>query len=133
MFRSVSLLTRITAFVLALALSTVALTATPASAGPNDPSFIYGKATDAITGVPLNNVCVVLGPALLTCIARTNATGDYRIDFPNGDIITSEQELHFLARDQNYQDYNSPHFVVKGATLQNAPMLKVGATPPSVG
>jgi hypothetical protein len=125
------LLTRVTAFVLALALSTVALSSTPASAGPNDPSFIYGKATDAITGVPLNNVCVVLGPALLTCIARTNATGDYRIDFPNGDIITSEQELHFLARDQNYQDYNSPHFVVKGATLQNAPMLKVGATPPS--
>jgi hypothetical protein len=124
-------LTRVTAFVLALALSTVALTSTQANSGPNDPSFIYGKATDAVTGVPLNNVCVVLGPALISCIAHTNATGDYRIDFPPGDIIMSEQELHFLARDQNYQDFNSPHFVVKGATLQNAPMLKVGATPPS--
>jgi hypothetical protein len=119
-----------TSFVLGLVISFVSLTASPANAGPLDPSYIYGHVTDAVTGAPLSGVCVVLGPALLTCIARTDANGDYRIDFPPGDLITSEQELHFLDRAAGYSDFNSPHFVVKGATREDAAMVKPGAPPP---
>ena len=97
--------------------------------GPTRPSYIYGTVTDAATGAPRANVCVVLGPALLTCIAHTDASGGYRIDFPPGDIITSEQELHFLDRAAGYTDFDSPHFQVVGATLQNAAMVKPGAAP----
>ncbi len=109
------------------------VTARPAAAGPTDPSYIYGTVTDAATATPLANVCVVLGPALLTCITRSDAFGNYRIDFPPGDLITSEQELHFLNRAAGYDDYNSQHFKVIGPTLQNAPMVKAsvpGAPPP---
>ena len=118
---------RSVALVVALIIASVTLTARPASAGPSDPSYIYGTVTDAVTGTPLAGVCVVLGPALIRCIATTDAAGNYRIDFPPGDVITSEQELHFLYRSAGYLDYDSPHFVVRGATLQNAAMVKPGA------
>jgi hypothetical protein len=118
---------RAAALVVALVISSASVTATPASAGPNDPSFIYGTATDAVTGTPLAGVCVVLGPALIRCIATTDPAGQYRIDFPPGDIITSEQELHFLYRSAGYLDYDSPHFVVRGATRIDAPMVKPSA------
>lgn len=95
-------------------------------------SYIYGTAYDANTLQVLPDVCVVIGPALLTCIARTDANGKYFITFPDNDFIKSEQELHFLYRAPGYQDYDSPHFVVKGATFQPAPMLRVGAIPPPV-
>ncbi|HEV2250644.1 MAG TPA: hypothetical protein VGT60_09065 [Candidatus Limnocylindria bacterium] len=134
MFRSSVRLFRLAAPLAALALVVTSLvTARPAAAGPTDPSYIYGTVTDAATGQPLDNVCVVLGPALLTCIAHTDAAGSYRIDFPPGDLITSEQELHFLDRAAGYDDYNSPHFVVKGATRQDAAMVKPGAPPPPPG
>jgi hypothetical protein len=130
LFRSCASFTRAAAFVLAVALTSVGFTAGPATAGPNDPSYIFGHVKDAVTQAALSNVCVVLGPALLTCIARTDANGDYRIDFPPGDIVTSEQELHFLNRAAGYSDYDSPHFVVRGATRQDAAMVKPGAIPP---
>src|SRR5438132_3780880 len=95
-------------------------------------SYIYGTAYDANTLVPLANVCVVLGPALVNCVAHTDANGKYFVQFPDNDAITAEQELHFLYRAQGYQDYNSPHFQVKGATFEPAPMLMVGATPPPI-
>ncbi|MBI2983421.1 MAG: hypothetical protein HYY42_04485, partial [Chloroflexi bacterium] len=114
-------------FALSLAL-VASLVAVGRPAAAQSSTYIYGTAYDANTRAPLADVCVVLGPALVRCIARTDAAGNYRIDFPPGDVITSEQELHFLYRDQGYQDYDSPHFVVRGATLQDAPMLKVGAT-----
>src|SRR4029077_12370118 len=97
--------------------------------GPGRPSYIYGTVTDAATGALLNNVCVVLGPALLTCIAHSAADGTYRIDFPPGDLITSEQELHFLNRAAGYDDFNSPHFVVVGATREDAAMVRPAAPP----
>ncbi|MBI2774263.1 MAG: hypothetical protein HYX56_07220, partial [Chloroflexi bacterium] len=103
--------------------------ARPAAAGPTDPSYIYGTAFDAQTFAPLAGVCVVLGPALVRCIAYTDANGRYQIDFPPGDIISSEQELHFLYRDRGYADYDSPRFVVRGATFQPAPMTLAGTTP----
>ena len=127
MFGSLTSLARATALVLALVISSVSLSARPASAGPTDPSYIYGTVTDAITHAPLAGVCVVLGPALIRCIATTDAAGYYQIDFPPGDIITSEQELHFLFRSAGYLDYDSPHFVVRGPTNQNAAMIKPGA------
>ena len=130
MSRSLMSFTRAATFVLAVALSSIGLTAGPANAGPTDPSYIFGHVRDAATGASLNNVCVVLGPALVRCIATTDVSGSYRIDFPPGDLITSEQELHFLARAAGYSDYNSPHFVVRGATQQDAAMVKpVGPTP----
>src|SRR5438105_1409110 len=93
-------------------------------------SYIYGTAYDANTLQVLPDVCVVLGPTLLTCIAHTDVNGKYVIRFPDNDAVQAEQELHFLYRAQGYQDYNSPHFQVKGATFEPAPMLKVGAVPP---
>src|SRR5437667_12362954 len=93
-------------------------------------SYIYGTAYDANTLQVLPDVCVVLGPALVSCITHTDVNGKYSIKFPDNDAISAEQELHFLYRAQGYQDYNSPHFVVKGATFVPAPMLKVGAVPP---
>src|SRR5438132_5193677 len=93
-------------------------------------SYIYGTAYDANTLQVLPDVCVVLGPTLLSCITHTDVNGKYSIKFPDNDAISAEQELHFLYRAQGYQDYNSPHFVVKGATFESAPMLKVGALPP---
>jgi hypothetical protein len=125
LFRSLTSFARATVLVVALVLSSV-LMAGPANAGPTDPSYIYGVVTDAATGAPLSGVCVVLGPALIRCIATTDVLGNYRIDFPPGDVITSEQELHFLDRAAGYSDYDSPHFVVRGATLQNAAMVKPG-------
>src|SRR5258708_16217010 len=95
-------------------------------------SYIYGTAYDANTLTPLANVCVVLGPALLNCVARTDANGKYFVQFPDNDAITAEQELHFLNLAAGYQDYNSPHFKVQGATFEPAPMLMVGATPPPI-
>jgi hypothetical protein len=130
MFRSFTSSACAALLVLAMALSSIGLMSGPAVAGPNDPSYIFGHVTDALTGAPLSNVCVVLGPALISCIARTDANGDYRIDFPPGDIITSEQELHFLNRAAGYIDFDSPHFVVRGATRQDAAMLKPGSAPP---
>ena len=41
---------------------------------------IIGKVTDAVTGTPLDNVCVVLGPAASRCWTATNVLGDYVID-----------------------------------------------------
>jgi hypothetical protein len=127
LFRSIASFTRIVALALALALPSLSLLAGPANAGPNDPSYIFGTVTDAVSHAPLNGVCVVLGPALVRCITTTDANGYYRIDFPPGDVITSEQELHFLNRAAGYSDYNSPHFVVKGATQEDAAMVKPGA------
>src|SRR5256714_15533120 len=86
-------------------------------------SYIYGTAYDANTLQVLPDVCVVLGPTLISCITHTDANGRYSIKFPDNDVISAEQELHFLYRAQGYQDYNSPHFVVRGATFQPAPML----------
>jgi hypothetical protein len=97
--------------------------------GPTRESYIYGTVTDALTAAALNNVCVVIGPALLTCIAHTDANGFYRIDFPPGDLISSEQELHFLNRAAGYDDYNSPHFKVVGATRQDAAMVRPAGVP----
>jgi hypothetical protein len=126
LFRSLRSFTRVAAFALALVLPSVGLLASPASAGPTDPSYIFGYVTDAVTHAPLNGVCVVLGPALIRCITNTDANGYYRIDFPPGDVITSEQELHFLNRAAGYQDFNSVHFVVRGATQEDAAMTKPG-------
>ncbi len=112
---------------IALILATALAGARPAAAQSN--TYIYGTAYDAQTHAPLANVCVILGPSLVRCITTTAADGTYRIDFPPDNLIQSEQELHFLARDQGYQDYNSPHFVVIGATKEDAPMWKVGASP----
>jgi hypothetical protein len=95
-------------------------------------SYIYGTAYDANTLVPLANVCVVLGPALVNCVTHTDANGKYFVQFPDNDAITADQELHFLNRAAGYQDYNSPHFKVQGATFEPAPMLMVGANPPPV-
>jgi len=128
-FRSLNPFGRFAALVLALVLVAASLLfgSRPAAAFE---SYIYGTAYDANSLQVLPDVCVVLGPALLTCIARTDANGKYSIKFPDDNLITSEQELHFLYRTQGYNDYNSPHFVVKGATFEPAPMLKVGAVPP---
>src|SRR5687767_7866184 len=41
---------------------------------------IMGKVTEAVTGTPLDNVCVVLGPAASRCWTATNVLGDYVID-----------------------------------------------------
>src|SRR5229473_4019411 len=101
-----------------------------AIAGPTDPSYIYGQAFDATTHAPLANICVILGPVKLTCFTRTAADGTYRIDFPPGDLITAQQQLEFLDQSGVYQEYDSPQFQVKGATLQNAPMVKPGQVPP---
>jgi hypothetical protein len=95
-------------------------------------SYIYGTAYDANTLQPLEGVCVILGPTLLNCVTRTDANGKYFVQFPDNDAITAEQELHFLYRAQGYQDYNSAHFKVQGATFEPAPMLKVGAVPPPI-
>src|SRR5205814_1440679 len=64
------------------------------------------------------------------CVTHTDANGKYFVRFPDNDAITADQELHFLYRAQGYQDYNSPHFKVQGATFEPAPMLKIGAVPP---
>jgi hypothetical protein len=98
----------------------------PASAGPNDPSYIYGAAYDAVTAAPLANICVILGPVKINCFTRTAADGTYRIDFPPGDLVTAQQQLEFLDQSGAYLEYDSPNFQVKGATLQNAPMRKPG-------
>ncbi len=115
------------AALLALVVASVVIGGRPAAADTN--TYIFGTAFDAQTKAPLANVCIVLGPSLVRCITHTDAMGNYRIDFPPDNLIQSEQELHFLARDRGYQDYNSPHFTVNFATKQDAPMLKVGATP----
>ena len=52
------------------------------SAGPAaaDHGKIVGKVTDATSGVPLDNVCVTVGPPI-RCWTATNANGDYVVDF----------------------------------------------------
>src|SRR5260221_2083818 len=71
-----------------LVVTSVLAAARPAAAFE---SYIYGTAYDANTLQVLPDVCVVLGPALLTCIARTDANGKYSIKFPDNDAISSEQ------------------------------------------
>src|SRR5581483_2325221 len=75
------------------------------------------------------NICVILGPVKLTCFTRTAADGTYRIDFPPNDLVTAAQQLEFLDQSGVYQEYDSPQFVVHGATRQDAPMLKPGQVP----
>src|SRR6267142_3661470 len=89
-------------------------------------SYVFGVAYDALSGAPLSGVCVVLGPALIRCATTTASDGSYRIDFPPNDLVTASQELHFLNRAAGYLDYDSPQFVVHGATRQDAPMRKLG-------
>ncbi len=113
---------RIALLVLAIVLASFAA-ARPAPAAAFS-SYIYGTVTDAVTHAPLSNVCVVIGPALIRCITNTDIFGSYRIDFPPDDLIQSEQELHFLNRTAGYNDFNSVHFVVQGATRQDAAMVK---------
>jgi hypothetical protein len=89
-------------------------------------SYIYGFAYDALTGAAVANVCVILGPVKITCITRTAADGSYRIDFPPNDLVTADQELHFIDQTHVYLDYDTATFKVKGATFQSAPMRKAG-------
>jgi hypothetical protein len=89
-------------------------------------SYIYGFAYDALTGDPVANVCVILGPVKITCITRTKADGSYRIDFPPNDLVTADQQLEFIDQTNVYLEYDSPTFKVKGATFQSAPMRKAG-------
>ncbi len=89
-------------------------------------SYIYGTAFDASSGAPLANICVILGPVKLNCFTRTAADGTYRIDFPPNDLVTAAQQLEFLDQSGVYNEYDSPQFVVHGATKQDAPMLKPG-------
>ncbi|MDE3194543.1 MAG: hypothetical protein KGN00_12755 [Chloroflexota bacterium] len=100
----------------------------PATAQTSN-TYIYGTVTDAQTHAPLGNVCVILGPSLVNCTTRTAADGTYEVDFPPNNLITAQQQLHFLAASQGYQQYDSPQFQVIGATRQDAAMWKVGATP----
>ncbi len=64
---------------IAIAASFVATSADPALA-LHGRERIVGKVTDAATGTPLDNVCVVLGPSAARCWTATNALGDYVID-----------------------------------------------------
>jgi hypothetical protein len=89
-------------------------------------SYIYGFAFDAKTGEPVPNICVILGPVKITCFTRTAADGSYRIDFPPNDLVTAEQQLEFLDQSGVYEEYDSPRFVVHGATFVSAPMRKPG-------
>ena len=87
-------------------------------------NYFFGTAFDAITKVPLANVCVVLGPALVRCTTMTAADGTYRLDFPPGDPIPVQWSLHFLARDRGYADFDSASYVAAGAVRIDAPMSK---------
>ncbi len=64
---------------LAVAVSFVVSSVEPAFA-LHGKERIVGKVTDAATGTPLDNVCVVLGPSAARCWTATNANGDYVID-----------------------------------------------------
>jgi hypothetical protein len=89
-------------------------------------SYIYGYAYDALTGGPVANICVILGPVKITCITRTDASGFYRIDFPPNDLVTADQQLEFIDQTGPYLEYDSANFKVKGATFQSAQMRKPG-------
>ena len=109
--------------------ATPAPTPNPATTGCTSTSCIYGRAFDASTGAPLSNICVILGPVKLTCFTRTDANGNYHIDFPPGNIITAAQQLEFLDQSGVYQEYDSPQFVVVNQVPEDAPMLKPGQVP----
>lgn len=96
---------------------------------PGSNTYVYGTVTDAQTHLPLANVCVILGPALVRCSTMTDGDGNYEIDFPPNNLVTAQQQLHFLDRSQGYQDFDTPLFLVVGATKMDAAMLKVGASP----
>ncbi len=115
------------AALVALVLSSV-LVARPAAAQSSN-TYVYGYVTDAQTHAALANVCVILGPSLVRCTTTTDATGYYEIDFPPNNLVTAQQQLHFLAASQGYQQYDTPLFQVVNATREDAAMWKVGASP----
>src|SRR2546428_3385744 len=120
-----SILTTSARVLFTLAFVTASLVGTGGKAAAFE-SYIYGYAYDALTGDPVANVCVILGPVKINCITRTAANGFYRIDFPPNDLVTAEQQLEFIDQTNVYLEYDSPNFVVHGATFQSAPMRKPG-------
>src|SRR2546428_3243999 len=120
-----SILTTSARVLFTLAFVTASLVGTGGKAAAFE-SYIYGFAYDALTGAPVANVCVILGPVKINCITRTKADGSYRIDFPPNDLVTAEQQLEFIDQTNVYLEYDSPNFVVHGATFQSAPMRKPG-------
>ncbi|HET8568886.1 MAG TPA: hypothetical protein VFM93_07870 [Candidatus Limnocylindria bacterium] len=67
--------------VFASAFAIVAAPAAEVAAAPGD-GVVKGKITDAVTGTPLENVCVINGPVAAVCWTHSNSVGDYEVVLP---------------------------------------------------
>ncbi|TMB59118.1 MAG: carboxypeptidase-like regulatory domain-containing protein, partial [Chloroflexi bacterium] len=97
---------------------------------------ISGHVTDKVTGAPLANVCVTLGPPI-RCFGQfgsnpglhTDATGFYLLDL--GDLGASSGgtwDMYFLLA--GYDTTYSGKFVVSGPTTVNIQMPPTPVAPP---
>ena len=87
---------------------------------PSEPTglAISGRVTDAVSGAPIANACIALGPPS-TCFTRTNAEGRYLIDL--GALAAapgSQWDLHAL-REPDYAQSYSGVFTVSGLVVKD--------------
>src|SRR5256714_4542108 len=112
---------------LALIAASLLLTSTPASAV--EPS-LSGTVTDINSGVPVNNVCVTIGPPV-RCATNTKPDGTWFVDMtgaPNG----LQWDVRFLLGGQIKKEFLG--VVVNGPTVVNAQIDATGfVTPPACG
>ena len=110
--------------VLAAALLVAAQLATtgPAQA---DHSLIDGYVTDATTGIPINDVCVTLGPPI-ACFTRTNAEGYYKIDLAALAARDGDTWDMWFVKTGQYQNAYSDTFVVDGPVRFNQVLMPIG-------
>ena len=115
------------ALALALIAASLYLSSTPASASHGT---LSGTVTDVNSGVPVNNVCVTIGPPV-RCATNTKADGTWFVDLagaPDG----LQWDVRFLLGGQIKAEFLG--VVVNGPTVVNAKIDATGfVTPPACG
>jgi hypothetical protein len=89
---------------------------------------ISGTVTDTTTGLPLENVCVTVGPPI-RCWTATNSVGRYLVDLTNIGPDGQTWDLYFLRAGYDTQKQT---LVLNGPTVLDVGLVRTaGTTPPA--
>lgn len=102
----------------------VTLVATPSHADAHH-SEIHGSVTDAMTGAPLAEACVTLGPPI-RCFTQTDANGFYRIDLAALAARDKQTWDMYFLKSPTHQTVYSGTFVVDGPVTLNVTLMPTG-------
>lgn len=89
---------------------------------------ISGYVTDGVSGAPLEDVCITVGPPIV-CYTRTNAEGFYFVDLAAVAAPHGQNWNMWFLRETTHQRVYSESFKVSGPTRFNQTMMPIGARP----